>query len=152
MFTSLPTELNRLVGSYLDLESRINFFRVLPENDDKFVKKLDSTTHHRNVKVGEIRAKLNKIEETIGDNNKKGILLINLFNYIRKSKDTWFHKHPVLIQSMYDRMCHLGNRRCEDLQNIPSKRIRNGLLRCALMCKAKFYVTFTWEQLGITVE
>lgn len=152
MFANMPTEINRLIGSFLDIESRIQFYKVLPENDDKFVKKLDAIKHHKKMKLAEIKLALDKITHARGDPNKQGILLIRLFNTFRKSKDTWYHGCDAFIKVVYDKVCEFSNKENPDLANIPNKRIRNGLHRCAIMCKAKFYMTFTWEQLGITVE
>lgn len=151
-FDTLPHDINKVIGGYLDIDSRVQFFRVLPENEDKFVKKLNSDKHNLSVKLTEIRNTLSKIEEATGNPNKQALLMIKMFNNLRKTKDTWFHEHKNFVRTIFEKLSEYTSRESPQLRHIRSKRIRNGLQRSALMCKAKFYVTFTREELGITVE
>jgi hypothetical protein len=50
-FDKLPFEINRLIGSYLDYNSRVELSRALPVKHDKFVRKLDSESHDYKVRT-----------------------------------------------------------------------------------------------------
>jgi hypothetical protein len=86
MITQLPHELCRVIGSFLDYNSRIEFSRVLEHKDDKFVRKLDSNAHNLLVKV-----RLNiKLMEDVQQHTlrKSTIRLTKLFRYLANTKDT----------------------------------------------------------------
>jgi len=59
-FDTLPFELNRLIGSYLDYNSRIELSRALPVKEDKFVRTLDSESHDYKVRCTAMNSLLNK--------------------------------------------------------------------------------------------
>lgn len=87
IFNQLPAEINRLVGSYLDYNSRVNFLSVLPSNEDKFVRKLNSEEHNFRIKINLIRDLLNKTFEAT-TRRKKAISVKNTLRYFAKTKDT----------------------------------------------------------------
>ena len=107
MFVSIPAEMNRLIGSYLDLDSRVEFFKVLPENDDKFVKKLDSDKHNRLVMARLISGKITKITKCV-NLQRRAVLCSRLMCYLSKTKNTWFLKHQTLVETIYAKACELS--------------------------------------------
>jgi len=59
-FDKLPYEINRLIGGYLDYNSRIEFSRALSVKEDKFVRKLDSESHDYKVRCNAMNRFLTK--------------------------------------------------------------------------------------------
>jgi hypothetical protein len=99
MFHQLPHEIDRLIGSYLDYESRMNFNRVLPDVNDRFVRKLPSDAHNLHVKVDLIRHKLTQIQNEY-TMRRRFRLLKQLCLYILHTKDTALS--TSLNQEFYD--------------------------------------------------
>lgn len=87
MFNQLPSEINRLVGSFLDYDSRINFSRVLTDKDDKFVRKLDSDGHNRRTKIGLLQNAVTRVCNAT-TRRKRAIQMTRLFRYMALTKDT----------------------------------------------------------------
>jgi len=87
MFNRLPHEINRLVGSFLDYDSRINFSRVLSDKDDKFVRKLDSDSHNRRTKIELLHNAVTRVCDAT-TLRKRAIQMTRLFRYMALTKDT----------------------------------------------------------------
>lgn len=88
LFHHLPHELNRMIGSYLDPESRISFNRILPDIQDRFVQKLSSDerlSFHMCVLTEKIRSQLDSIDSIA---EKPRILrVLHLIKTLAMSKD-----------------------------------------------------------------
>lgn len=86
MFNQLPHELNREIGSFLDYNSRIEFYRVLEHKDDKFVRKLNSNAHNLYVKKQIIAKMMDNVRQNTV--RKSVIELTKLFRYLATTRDT----------------------------------------------------------------
>lgn len=87
MFNQLPHEMNREIGRFLDYNSRINFFQVLPDREDKFVRKLNSDSHNLAVKIDLVRVGSDIIYNSKTP-RKSAIFMTKLFRHLAKTKDT----------------------------------------------------------------
>lgn len=87
MFTQLPHEINRLVGSFLDYDSRMNFSRVLLDKDDKFIRKLDSDSHNRRTKLSLLNQFVCRVCDATTP-RKRAIQMARMFRYMALTKDT----------------------------------------------------------------
>jgi hypothetical protein len=85
MFLTLPNEICREIGGYLDYESRMNYNRNV-ELDDRFVKKLKSDEHNLQVKVNLLKSKLNRHDAMVGIQNTARSM-VSIFAYLVKTKD-----------------------------------------------------------------
>lgn len=102
MFNQVDPGINQLIGSYLDYESRINFGRVLPDVESKFVKRLDSDSHNTYVKHSLLRDKLARFEATGMYTIERCKALKRLFLYILHTKDEVLFKNAKLIAAIRD--------------------------------------------------
>lgn len=80
-FEVIPYEINRLIGSYLDYNSRMEFHRALTHVDDKFVRKLDSRSHAANMSIQRMNKYLHDIHNS-NDINERVFIVINMFEYM----------------------------------------------------------------------
>lgn len=133
MFNTLPPEVNRQIGSFLDYESRINFSRVLPTKDDKFVRKLESDEHNRRVKFTQIYNLVVKITGSISP-RKRAIMMARLFRYMALTKDTCILdiENTAVRQVIIDKAIKYSNMNNESFHLIHHK-VSKSLVRAATL-------------------
>ena len=100
MFNQVDPGINQLIGSYLDYESRINFGRVLPDVESRFVKRLDSDSHNTYVKRSLLQDKMNRFYLTRPDTIERCNALKRILLYLLHTKDEVLFKNKGLPQSM----------------------------------------------------
>lgn len=96
-FQKLPHEVNRIIGSFLDYPSRMEFSRVLTDREDRFVRKLDSDAHNYFVVVDKLKRRL----------TNKPCILFKFYDYIEHIYDTYYYlantKDTILLDVVSDK-------------------------------------------------
>ena len=127
-FDTLPHDINKLIGSYLSCEDRVNFFRVLPLNEDKYTKKLTSDKHHLNININIVRNKLDVIAMLSGNPNKQGILIIKLMNYLLKPLNACLFENRKFSNTVYSKCNELLNPN-GSIRFIGSRNVRRNFVK-----------------------
>lgn len=104
VFKTLPHEICREIGSFLDYSSRAAYNSLL-DLDDKFVRKLSSDSHNLQVKVNHMSMFVGRLEalDTI---EERAIKSLKMFQYLVDTKDTVLFTHSsdtfrnVILQKM----------------------------------------------------
>ena len=86
---TLPSDVVKHIGKYLDYNSKVNFNIVNPL-ECKLIKKLDSDAHNLKVKMSLVNNRLSKIRDVEEDDiysHKHALLLFDLYRYMIDTKD-----------------------------------------------------------------
>lgn len=135
-FDRLPHDINKLIGCYLDCTDRVSFFRVLPSNEDKYTKTIESDKHHMNMNINIVRNKIHDITMSSGNPNKQGVLIIKLMNYISKPINSCLFENRKFVDAVYNKCNELSDSNGSILF-IRSKRIRKNVVKVLHQTKHK---------------
>ena len=110
MFHTLPHEINRNIGSFLDIDSRVSLSHILKSKADLSIKQLDSDSHMLKIHIKHITR---RIKDHINYKcsywrrrncsclpcfYQKNRITTSLFNYIIKVRDDTIFKNSSLIR------------------------------------------------------
>lgn len=89
-FDNFPHEINRMIGSYLDYNSRLEFGQLVSDLEDRPVKKINAEQHECAVQIRRIKEKLNRLDDRFNSEIKafdliKFIKFINIDIYSSKN-------------------------------------------------------------------
>jgi hypothetical protein len=113
IFNRLPHDINKLIGSYLDYNSRVELSRVFSHVNDKFVRKLNAKDHDINVHIRNIKNYLDKNDEVYGINNKIRIT-IRCFKYLIRHVNSGIFERKRFLDSVNQKANWFKDRICPD--------------------------------------
>ena len=89
-FDQFPHEINRMIGSYLDYNSRVEFSQLVSDHEDQYIKRLNSDEHNLLIKKNLITQKFTKIYKPYGTSTED---LLMFLDYLCRTKDTVIFEH-----------------------------------------------------------
>lgn len=86
-FDNFPHEINRMIGSYLDYNSRLEFGQLVSDIEDRPVKKINADSHQTAIHIISIKNRIRKVEKLVNWDDK-GYLILDLVKFIINKHDT----------------------------------------------------------------
>jgi hypothetical protein len=126
IFSQMPSDINQIIGTFLDIDSRVCFSTVLKTNEDIYTKKINSDKFMLDVHVRYLTRKsreYSKYEDCSCQKciYKKNRIVTIMYNYILKVRDETMFQNQKLVFNLHMN----ANRLLNELYNLNNQKSKD---------------------------